>query len=116
MYQNDKRAEHLAWVEAALRCKHPDLLHLRIAAQSHYGPPDRIAFIEVRGIDGDRTRRRQIRAAAGDLLAQIGYHVELEPGRDVYDVEPIRPESAHDELRMLQCLRAARGVSWPEKS
>ena len=37
-----------------------------------------------------------------------GYAVELEPGRDVYDVRPIRPSSAHEKLRMLRDLRAAR--------
>lgn len=110
MHQVDNRAEHLGWVEVALRCEHPDLPNLRITAQSHFGPPDRMAFIAVFGIDADRARRRQIRADAGVILERLGYSVQIEPGRDVYDVEPVRPASAHDELRMLQCLHTASGV------
>lgn len=105
----DNRAEHLAWVETALRRDHPDLPELRLAAQSHYGAPDHVAFIVVHGVDADQRRRRQIRADAGDLLRRIGYRVALDPGRDVYDVDPIRPDSAHEELRMLQSLRDACG-------
>lgn len=107
MHHEDRRLEHLGWIEAALRAGNPNLPHLRICAQSHYGPPDRIAFVDVYGVDDDRTRRRQIRADAGDLLQRLGYVVGLEPGRDVYDVAPVRPVSAHDEIRMLQCLHAA---------
>jgi hypothetical protein len=103
----DKRAEHLGWVESALRRQQPDLVHLRLVAQSHYGPPDALAFVEVYGLDADRTRRRAIRAEAGDLLRRLGYRVEVEPGRDVFDITPVRPRSAHEELHMLQRLRKA---------
>lgn len=103
----DNRAEHLAWVETALRREHPDLPDLQLAAQSHYGPPDHVAFVVVHGVDADQGRRRQIRADAGDLLRRIGYRVALDPGRDVYDVDPIRPTSAHEELRMLKSLHDA---------
>ena len=109
MHTKDRRPEHLGWIEVALRAASPDLPHLRISAQSHYGPPDRIAFVDVLGVEDDRTRRRQIRADAGDLLRRLDYAVGLEPGRDVYDVAPIRPVSAHDEIRMLRCLHAACG-------
>jgi hypothetical protein len=109
MYRMDNRAVHLAWVEAALRRKNSDLPELRFTVQSHYGPPECIAFVVVDGIDWDRTRRRQIRTDASDLLRRLGYSVELEPGRDVYDVTPARPASAHDELQMLQHLQAATG-------
>lgn len=105
----DNRAEHLAWVETALRRDHPDLPYLRLAAQSHYGAPDHVAFVLVHGVDADQNRRRQIRADAGDLLRRIGYRVALDPGRDVYDLKSILPTSAHDELRMLQCLHEACG-------
>ena len=105
----DNRAEHLAWVETALRRAHSGLPDLRLAAQSHYGPPDHVAFVVVHGVDADQKRRRQIRADAGDLLRRIGYRVALDPGRDVYDLRTILPTSAHDELRMLQCLREACG-------
>jgi hypothetical protein len=66
-----------------------------------------VAFILVYGIDDDPTRRRAIRAEAGQLLRRLGYRVELEPGRDVYDLCPYRPTSAHEELRMLALLQAA---------
>ena len=110
MDQEDNRAEHLGWIEVALRCKYVDLPFLRFTAQSLYGLPDRIAFVEVHGIEENRVRRRQIRADADDLLRRLGYCVELEPGRDVYDVRPVRPVSAHDALQMLQCLHAANRI------
>ncbi|KKM26186.1 hypothetical protein LCGC14_1587280 [marine sediment metagenome] len=107
MHQEDRLPEHLGWIEAVLRTGSPDLPRLRICAQSHYGPPDRIAFVDVYGVEDDRNRRRQIRTEANDLLRRLGYVVEIESGRDIYDVRPIRPVSAHDEIRMLRCLHAA---------
>ncbi|MGR3454583.1 hypothetical protein [Pseudooceanicola sp.] len=107
MHTKDERPEHLGWIEVALRAGNPDLPHLRIAAQSHYGPPNRIAFVEIFGVDNDRTRRRQLRADAGNILRRLGYSVDLEIGRDVYDVAPVRPTSAHDRMRMLQRLHGA---------
>ncbi|WP_299821473.1 hypothetical protein [uncultured Jannaschia sp.] len=59
------------------------------------------------GVDDDRSRRRQIRAEASDMLRRLGYTVEIEAGRDVYDLDPVRPASAHDRLRMLEALGAA---------
>ena len=102
MHTNDAPAEHLGWIEVALRAANPDLPHLRISAQSHYGHPDHLAFIDVYGVEDDCSRRRQLRAEASDLLRRLGYTVEIEPGRDVYDVTPHRPVSAHDEIRMLR--------------
>lgn len=93
-------------MEVALRAANPDLPHLRISAQSHYGPPDRIAFVEVFGLVSDRTRR-QLRADASVILRRLGYTVDLEIGRDVYDVAPVQPASAHDRMRMLQRLHDA---------
>lgn len=107
MHGTDNRAAHLGWIETALRRDHPDLPKLRLVAQAHYGPTDRIAFMEVIGVNADRDRRRKIRAEANDLLERLGYRVELEPGRDVYDILPKDPVSAHDALRMLQKLREA---------
>lgn len=107
MYPKDPRPEHLGWIEAGLRAANPDLPKLRISAQSHVGPPERIAFVIVHGLSEDRARRRSVRNHAHDLLRRLGYTVELEHGRDVYDVAPRRPDSEHDKIRMLQCLRAA---------
>lgn len=110
MQDTEKRPEHLGWVEVALRAANPDLPHLRISAQSHFGSPNHIAFIVVHGIGEDRERRREVRAEAGELLRRLGYRVALEPGRDVFEVTPLRPVSAHDELRMLRCLRTSCGA------
>lgn len=107
MHTKDERPEHLGWAEQALRAANPDLPHLRILAQSHYGPPDRIAYVEVLGVDSDRTRRHQIRADASNILRRLGYTVDLEIGRDVYDVAPVQPTSAHDQIRMLRHLHHA---------
>ncbi|KRS18968.1 hypothetical protein XM52_04650 [Roseovarius indicus] len=93
------------------RAANPDLPTVLLSAQSHYAPSDRFAFVEVFGLGEDRTRRQKIRAEADDLLRCLGYTVELKPGRDVYDETPRRPTSAHDELRMLRCLRAACGMT-----
>ncbi len=110
MTKNDRRPEHLGWVETALQASHPDLPHLQISGQSHYGSPDRIAFVVVYGVEDDHTRRRHIRSEAGEMLRRLDYTVALEPGRDVYDLEPERPNSAHGRLRMLQHLRSAGGI------
>ena len=107
MRKTDNRGEHLGWVEVALQAAHSDLPHLKIWGESHFGPWDRIAFVHVYGVDGDRDRRRRIRSEASDMLRRLGYTVELERGRDVYDLKSTRPVSAHDRLRMLQDLREA---------
>ena len=107
MYPQDPRPEHLGWIETALRVANPDLPRLRITAQSHFGPHERIAFVAVHGLSKDRDRGARLRLEADKLLHRLGYTVELEYGRDVYDVAPSRPASAHDEIRMLRCLRAA---------
>lgn len=104
MRKKDNRPDHLGWVEIAIQTANLDLPDLQISAQSRYGPPNRIAFVNVYGVDDDQTRRRQIRAHAGDFLCRLGYTVELEPGRDVYDLSPVRAASNHDRLWMLQCL------------
>jgi len=110
MHRKDRRPEHLGWVQIALQAAHTDLPHLRISGQSHYGPPDRIAYIDVYGVEDDSARRRQIRDQAGELLQRLGYTVVLEPGRDVYDVSPLRPISAHERMQMFERMRAALGT------
>ena len=107
MLMKDRRPAHLGWIEVALQVTNQDLPDLRISAQSHYGSYDRLAFIDVIGVDDDRQRRRQIRAEAGDMMGRLGYAVGIECGRDVYDLTPLRATSAHERMRMLQCLRAA---------
>src|SRR6056297_4105399 len=83
MQMKDRRSEHLAWVETALQVSNPDLPYLRIWGQSHYGACDRLAFIDVFGIDDDRARRRQVRAEADNMMRRLGYAIGIESGRDV---------------------------------
>ncbi|MFZ3581411.1 hypothetical protein ACOI1H_04460 [Loktanella sp. DJP18] len=109
MKKIDQRCEHLGWAEVALQTANPDLPALQISAQAHYGSSDCVAFVDVYGVDHDRIRRRQIRSEASDLLRQLGYRVEIEPGRDICDLEPIRPGSAHDRIHMLKLLRSVCG-------
>lgn len=103
----DIRCRYFGWAEMALRAANPDLCDLRLSAQAHYGPPDRLAFILVSGTNGDQIRRKSIAADANKLLEQLGCAVVLEPGRDVYSVKPRRPASAHEQIRMLSNLRDA---------
>lgn len=107
MQETDRRREHLGWVETALRASHRDVMHLRISAQAHFGPPDHLAFIVVQGVGSDRDQRRKIRGEAGDLLLRLGYQLALEPRRDTYEVTPLRPVSSHEEMRMIRCLQIA---------
>lgn len=106
MQKKDRRPEHLGWVEIALQVSNPDLPYLRIWGQSHYGACDRLAFIDVFGVDDDRARRRQVRAGASNMMRLLGYAVGVESGRDVFEVLPRRPNSAHERIEMLQRLRA----------
>ncbi|MDG3043120.1 hypothetical protein [Roseicyclus marinus] len=101
---DDFRERDLGQVETYLRRQNPDLPRLRLIAQSHYSSPG-FAFIIVLGVDDDTLRRRATRAAATALLQQIGYVVELEPGRDVYELVPERPRSKHEELMILSVFQ-----------
>ena len=71
MEQEERHALHtgyppdrLGWSQSALRAANRDLPHLRIYAQAHVGPPNRIAFVVVHGVGEDRDRRRRVRAEA----------------------------------------------------
>ena len=64
-------------------------------------------LVVVSGVDADQAQRRQIRAEANDLLGRLGYAVEIAPGRDVFDLEPVRPASSHEQLQMLRNLHSA---------
>ncbi|SEL62978.1 hypothetical protein SAMN05444413_11250 [Roseivivax marinus] len=107
MQKVDRRSEHLGWIETALRAGNPDLPNLALFGLAHYGPSHCLAFVVVSGVARDQVRRRQLRTEANDLLRRLGYAVEIEPGRDVYDLVPIRPASSHERLRMLRDLLAA---------
>jgi hypothetical protein len=100
MHMSDPRSRNLGQVETYLRRKNINLPNLRLIGQSHYGSPG-FAFIIVLGVDNDPCRRRAIRAEATELLHALGNDVHLEAGRDVYDVDPERPRSQHEELRFL---------------
>lgn len=112
MSATDLRADHLAWVETHVRAKHHDLEFLRLSSQSHYSSAG-FAFIVIYGVDKDTPRRRAIRAEASELLRKLGYYVELEPGRDVYDIDPCRPISRHEMLAMLASLAKKIGRNDP---
>ena len=104
MQTSDIRSRYLGWAEVVLRDANPDLPNLRLSAQSHYGPPDRLAFISVSGTNDDRDRRTSIADKTAKLLKRHGCAVLLEPGRDVYDVKPQRPSSTTEWLSMLRTL------------
>ncbi|WP_238368629.1 hypothetical protein [Mesobacterium pallidum] len=91
MQTQDTRPDRFGQSQTALRAANRDLPHLRIYAQAHVGPPNRIAFVVVHGVGEDRDRRRRVRAEAGDLLQRLGYTVELEAKRDACDMAPRRP-------------------------
>jgi len=104
--QIDFRSEHLGWVETHLRTENPDLPKLWLTGQSHYSPGG-FAFIVVDGVEDDKTRRRSIRADAVKLLQNLGHSVELQPSRDVYNIDPIRPRSQHEAIAMVSELHTA---------
>lgn len=100
----DIRARDLGQVETYLRRQHPDLPRLRLIAQCHYSSSG-FAFIVIFGVDDDKLRRRFVRAEASKLLQDMGHVIDLEPGRDVYELDPERPRSMHEELAFLAAVR-----------
>ncbi len=80
------QAVALAAVQEAIAAQHSNL-SIELVAQVHYIRPEEIAHIDVYGCD-DTVTRRAIRAHAVRLLRQLGYHVELISGHDVYTVSP----------------------------
>lgn len=101
---NDTRPKHLGWIETRLRIDHPDLPRLRLSGQAHYTAAG-FAFVDVFGVEDDNPLRRTIRSAATDLLRHLGHDVELERGRDVFSMDPIRPRSNHEAVDMLTSLQ-----------
>ncbi|WP_139300614.1 hypothetical protein [Wenxinia saemankumensis] len=107
--EDDKRAEHLGWIELALRAANPDLPGLSLAGLAHYGTSGDLAFVEVLGVADDRDRRRDLRAEASRLMERLGHRVELIPGRDVYDLKPIPPSAPDEVAHGLRDLMASSG-------
>lgn len=104
----DLRIEYLGLVETVLRSENPDLVNLRFIGQTHFGPQSRMCCVDVYGCDEDTPRRRGIRAKAGEMLGRLGIVVEME-GRDVFDIQPKRPSSAHEALKMIAKYRQLIG-------
>ena len=77
---------------------------LRLTGQVHYGYRG-FAFIVIDGVEENTSRRRAIRAEACKLLEKLGHPVELQPGRDVFWVDPVRPTSQHEAVEMLAQLQ-----------
>ena len=75
-----------------------------VQAQAHYSASG-FAFIVVFGVDDDAARRRAIRAEASEVLQALGHDVHLEAGRDVYELNPERPCSQHEELEILSAIQ-----------
>jgi hypothetical protein len=105
---DDFRPDHLGWVETWLRSRNEDLPNLRLYGQAHYTSSG-FAFIVVFGVDHDRDRRRSIRSEASELLIRLGHAVELEQGRDIFILDPLRPRSAHEAISMLHALQGLLG-------
>jgi len=106
MTGQDLRALHLGWVETFLRCHNKDLPQLWLTGQSHYAPGG-FAFVVVDGVEDDTPRRRAIRSEAAEMLVRLGHPVELQSRRDVYNIDPERPLSRHEEMQMLSALHSA---------
>jgi len=100
MIVKDTRAEHLGLVETQLRALNGNLPMLWVTGQAHYATPG-FAFIVIHGVDEDTPRRRSIRAEACRLLEKLGHPVAVQPGRDVFHIEPVRPTSRHEAVDML---------------
>tara|TARA_R110002012_G_scaffold208038_1_gene378042 strand:+ start:605 stop:1327 length:723 start_codon:yes stop_codon:yes gene_type:complete len=78
-------------------------LSVDLVAQVHHVKPQGIAHIDVYGCD-DAVTRKAIRADAVRLLQQLGIHVELVGGHDVFTVSPdySDPTTLQDYARRLQ--------------
>ena len=101
----DNRARDLGHVESFLRRKNADLPNLRLIGQAHYASRG-FAFIVVLGVDDDTSRRRAIRSGATELLQALGHDVHLKAGYDVYELDPERPRSKHEEFKILSNLQS----------
>ena len=60
-----------------------------MSARAHYGEPG-LAHLHIYGVEGDRERRSRLMKFATAWLLERGISIELQEGRDVYDIRPWR--------------------------
>ncbi|QPZ90096.1 hypothetical protein [Thioclava electrotropha] len=83
-----QRPRVLGELEALLRAGNPDL-NLFVSARAHYGEPG-LAHLHLYGIEDDHERRSRLMKFATAWLLERGISIELQEGRDVYDIRPWR--------------------------
>lgn len=84
----DQRPRALGELEALLRAGNPDL-NLFVSALAHYGNPG-LAQLHLYGVEDDHERRSRLMKFATAWLLERGLSIELQEGRDVYDIRPWR--------------------------
>ncbi|WGT51370.1 hypothetical protein [Thioclava nitratireducens] len=83
-----QRPRLLGELETLLRARNPDL-DLFVSALAHYGEPG-LAQLHLHGVDSDRERRSRLLKYATAWLLERGISIELQEGRDLYDIRPWR--------------------------
>ncbi|OOY26344.1 hypothetical protein BMI90_18265 [Thioclava sp. L04-15] len=71
-----------------LRARNPDL-DIFVSALAHYGEPG-LAQLHLYGVEDDHQRRSRLMKFAIAWLLERGISIELQEGRDVYDIRPWR--------------------------
>ena len=83
-----QRPKLIGALESLLRAGNPDL-NLFVSALAHYGEPG-LAQLHLHGVEGDRERKSRLMKFATVWLLERGISIELQEGRDVYDIRPWR--------------------------
>ncbi|OOY21941.1 hypothetical protein BMI86_05210 [Thioclava sp. DLFJ5-1] len=83
-----QRPRILGELETLLRADNPDL-NLFVSALAHYGDPG-LAQLHLYGVEGDHESRSRLMKFATAWLLERGISIELQEGRDVYDIRPWR--------------------------
>ncbi|WP_156102823.1 hypothetical protein [Thioclava atlantica] len=83
-----QRPRLLGELETLLRARNPDL-DLFVSALAHYGEPG-LAQLHLYGVEDDHERRSRLMKFAIAWLLERGISIELQEGRDVYDIPPWR--------------------------
>ncbi|PWE48294.1 hypothetical protein DEM26_19155 [Thioclava sp. NG1] len=83
-----QRPRLLGELETLLRTRNPDL-DLFVSALAHYGEPG-LAQLHIYGVEGDRELRTRLMKFATAWLLERGISIELQEGRDLYDIRPWR--------------------------